>query len=74
MVKKEKGGQKERGQKTRLLILELMKANPTISRKELSEKTQISESAIQKHIAFLKEEGNIVREGGNKYGNWRVIE
>lgn len=74
VVKKEKGGQKERGQKTRLLILELMKANPTISRKELSEQTQISESAIQKHIAFLKEQGTIIREGGNKFGSWKVIE
>lgn len=74
VVKKEKGGQKERGQKTRRLILELMKDNPAISRKELSEKTQISESAIQKHIAFLKEQGNIIREGGNKFGNWKVIE
>ncbi len=46
-----------------------MKATPTISRKELSEKTQISESAIQKHIAFLKEQGTIIREGGNK---WKI--
>lgn len=74
VVRKEKGGQKESGQKTRLLILDLMRTNPNISRKELSEKLQIAESAIQKHIATLKELGLIVREGGDRYGNWKVIE
>ena len=29
---------------------------------------------IQKHIVFLKEQGIITREGGNKYGKWKVIE
>lgn len=51
-----------------------MKENSTISRKELSERLQISESAIQKHIVFLKEQGIITREGGDKYGKWKVIE
>lgn len=51
-----------------------MKENSNIPRKELPERLQVSESAIQKHIVFLKEQGIITREGGNKYGKWKVIE
>ena len=49
-----------------------MKENSNIPRKELPERLQVSESAIQKHIVFLKEQGIITREGGNKYGKWKV--
>ena len=51
-----------------------LKENSNIPRKELPERLQVSESAIQKHIVFLKEQGIITREGGNKYGKWKVIE
>ena len=75
-----KGGQKpqEGGQKkwseTALKILDLIKQNPKISRKELCESLQINPSAIQKHITKLKEQKLIERIGGAKGGEWKVNE
>ena len=51
--------------------MDLIKENPSISRKELSEKLDINPSAIQKHIQKLKSEGLIERMGGDKGGYWK---
>lgn len=75
-----KGGQKivSGGQKkwseTTLKILELIKQNPKISRKELCGELCINPSAVQKHIDKLKETKMIERLGGAKGGEWRVNE
>ena len=75
-----KGGQKtgSGGQKkwseTTLKILELIKQNPKISRKELCDELKINPSAIQKHIEKLKTANVIERIGGAKGGEWRIIE
>ena len=75
-----KGGQKTAsgGQKkwseTTLKILELIKQNPKISRKELCDELKINPSAIQKHIEKLKTANVIERIGGAKGGEWRIIE
>ena len=75
-----KGGQKtgSGGQKkwseTTLKILELIKQNPKISRKELCDELKINPSAIQKHIEKLKNAKVIERIGGAKGGEWRVNE
>jgi Fic family protein len=65
------GGQKS-GQKRWSEILDLIKENPAISRKELSEKLNINPSAIQKHIQKLKKEGFIERIGGDRGGYWKI--
>ncbi|MBR1544297.1 MAG: HTH domain-containing protein, partial [Muribaculaceae bacterium] len=44
-----------------------------ISRKELSQVLGISQSAIQKHIQKLKENGTLIRIGGAKGGWWKVV-
>ena len=67
----QKGGQKDTG-KTIDTILQLIKDNPSITRKVLSETLGISPSAIQKHIDRLKAEGIIVRNGGDRGGSWKV--
>ena len=67
----QKGGQKDTG-KTIDTILQLIKDNPSITRKVLSETLGISPSAIQKHIDRLKTEGIIVRNGGDRGGSWEV--
>ncbi len=54
-------------------ILILMKKNPKISRKELSEKFNINQSAIQRHLNKLKEIGIIKRTGPAKGGYWEII-
>ena len=68
----QKGGQKGSG-KTVDAILQLIKDNPSITRKALSEIVGIFPSAIQKHIDRLKSEGIIVRSGGDRGGYWEVI-
>ena len=67
------GGQKKWSE-TALKILELIKQNPKISRKELCEELKINPSAVQKHIEKLKEANKIERIGGAKGGEWRVNE
>jgi ATP-dependent DNA helicase RecG len=47
--------------------------NPKISRKELSKKLGINESAVQKHIESLKRKGAIERKGKTS-GVWKIIE
>ncbi|WP_282706086.1 winged helix-turn-helix domain-containing protein [Xylanibacter brevis] len=53
-------------------MLQLIKDNPSITRKVLSETLGISPSAIQKHIDRLKAEGIIVRNGGDRGGSWEI--
>lgn len=67
------GGQKKWSE-TALRILDLLKQNPKISRKELCEELKINPSAVQKHIEKLKEAKMIERIGGAKGGEWRVSE
>ena len=67
------GGQKKWSE-TALKLLDLLKQNPKISRKELCEELKINPSAVQKHIEKLKEANKIERIGGAKGGKWRVNE
>lgn len=55
-------------------ILSLMVDNPAISRRELSKKLNINQSAIQKHIEKLKKKGLLRRVGPAKGGYWEIIE
>ena len=71
--KTRKGGQK-RWSETTLKILDLIRQDPKISRKTLSEVLQINPSAVQKHIIRLKEQKLIERIGGAKGGEWKVNE
>lgn len=67
-----KGGQKN-SDSTRSRIIEAMRNKPEISRKELSAVVGISQSAIQKHIKYLKGAEVIIRVGSDRKGLWRVI-
>lgn len=71
----QKGGQKS-GQKDEAktidTILQLIKENPHITRKMLTEAIGISPSAIQKHINRLKAESIIIRRGGDRGGHWEI--
>lgn len=70
---KNKGGQK-RWSETSQKILELIKQNPQVSRKELCDNLEINPSAVQKHIEKLKAQGIIKRIGGAKGGHWEIVE
>ena len=61
-------------QKSSEIILELLKENPKLSAKKLSEKIGITSRAVEKQLASLVEKGFIKREGSPKGGHWEVIE
>jgi len=65
-----KGGQKVTAKQT--AVLDLVKRDPSISRKDLSKKLNINESAIQKHLDTLKNKMVIRRVGPDKGGHWEV--
>ncbi len=54
-------------------VLDLIRQNPFASRKELSEKLGINESAVQKHLDALKKKEAINRVGPDKGGHWEVL-
>ena len=52
-------------------ILNIIKNNPFVSRRELSTQMNVNESAIQKHLDNLKKKGFIEREGKTT-GYWKM--
>jgi ATP-dependent DNA helicase RecG len=55
-------------------ILELLKANSTLTIPELAEQLGITTRAIEKNIKKLQTTGLLSRVGGRKEGNWEVQE
>ncbi|MEY3418179.1 MAG: hypothetical protein RL060_2291, partial [Bacteroidota bacterium] len=53
-------------------ILRIIKETPSITILELSQKLQVSTSAIEKNLAKLKSNGLVVRIGSDKGGHWKV--
>jgi predicted HTH transcriptional regulator len=66
------GGQIEEPADRQIEILNIIKRNPYVSRKELSKQMNVNESAIQKHLDNLKKKGFIDREGKTK-GYWKIL-
>ena len=54
-------------------IIDLLKANPSLSAKELSQTLNIPFRSIQRYISHLKDKGAIRRNGSNKTGYWEVL-
>lgn len=52
----------------------LIKANPSISRAELSKQLMISERQVRKIIDQLRSNGTLKREGGDYNGKWLLTE
>ena len=53
-------------------ILELIKENPYIQRKELVSRLGIHESSVKRRLVSLQEKGIIRHVGPNKGGYWEV--
>ena len=69
-----KFGEKQKGsEKTSEKILSLLKENPKLSAKKLSELLGISSRAVEKQIASLEDKGLLKREGSPKGGHWEVL-
>ena len=60
-------------QKSREKILQLLKDNPNYSARKLAAVIGITPKAVEKHLAKLKAEGLIQREGPDKGGSWIVL-
>ncbi|WP_191014256.1 MarR family winged helix-turn-helix transcriptional regulator [Treponema zioleckii] len=73
--KNEKSSEKKFGdnQKSSDIILELLKENPKLSAKKLSEKIGITSRAVEKLLATLVEKGFIKREGSPEDGHWEIL-
>ena len=61
-------------QKTTQKILELIKENPHITRRELAGQIGITEDGIKYHLGKMKEKGILKRIGPDKGGYWEVVE
>ena len=59
--------------KSREKILQLLKVHPNYSARKLAEVIGITPKAIEKHLAKLKAEGLIRRDGPDKGGSWIVL-
>ncbi|MCF8367422.1 MAG: DeoR family transcriptional regulator [Bacteroidales bacterium] len=55
------------------MILELVKSDPGITMKEISEKCNVSVKTIKRDIEELRSAGKLRREGGRKKGNWVAV-
>lgn len=63
----------EKKQKSREKIIQLLRTYPDYSAKKLAEAIGITDKAIEKHLAKLKADGSIKREGPDKGGKWVVL-
>ena len=54
-------------------ILNLLKNNPYLTRKELANLLDKSESTVYRELTLLEKNGYIERIGSNKTGFWKVI-
>jgi len=57
---------------TQLLILNYIRDNNNITKKQLQEKTKKSKTTVDNTISFFREKGLIERVGSNKTGYWKV--
>ena len=57
---------------TQLMILNFIRDNNNITKKQLQEKTSKSKTTVDNTISFLREHGLIERIGSNKTGYWKV--
>ena len=55
-------------------LIELLKANPKLSRSDLATLLKLREDGVKYQIKKLKDKGIIKREGPDKGGYWEVIE
>ena len=63
---------KEKKEKSRDKILRLLHLYPKMTTKTIAEKTGISVKAVEKHLANLKRDGLLRREGSDRSGWWVV--
>jgi len=58
---------------TQEMIITLIKANPAITQKGLSDKTGLTVDGVKYHLKKLKGAGVIQRSGSTKAGRWEAL-
>ena len=66
-----KGGLKPTAKQ--IIVLNIIRENPSMSRDELAAKLEINVSAARKHLDALKQKGLLQRVGPDKGGHWEVV-
>jgi ATP-dependent DNA helicase RecG len=59
---------------TEKAVIDIIKGNPTITRKALAERLNLSEAGVRYNTDKLQTKGIMRRVGGEKAGRWEVIE
>ena len=67
------GDNEKSSEKTSEIILLMLKENPKLSAKKLSEKIGITSRAVEKQLANLVQKGLIKRIGSPKGGHWEIL-
>ena len=55
------------------LILRDLASEPTLSARRLAERLQLSQRAVEKHLAALQQQGRLLRHGSPRSGTWQVL-
>jgi Fic family protein len=55
------------------LILRDLATEPTLSARRLAERLQLSQRAVEKHLAALQQKGRLLRHGSPRAGTWQVL-
>jgi len=55
-----------------LRILSLIKMNPRINQRELSQQLDVSLPTIKRAMSDMVEKGVLERKGGKRYGHWKI--
>jgi predicted HTH transcriptional regulator len=71
-AKKQQRNNKENNKEIAEQILDLLKRDPEITMKDLSEELKVTPGKIRYYIDILKESGLLEREGSTKKGRWIV--
>lgn len=55
------------------VILRDLAIEPTLSARRLAERLQLSQRAVEKHLAALQQKGRLLRHGSPRAGSWQVL-
>ena len=55
------------------VILRDLTTEPTLSARRLAERLQLSQRAVEKHLAALQRAGRLLRHGSPRAGYWQVL-
>ena len=55
------------------VILRDLATEPTLSGRRLAERLQLSQRAVEKHLAALQQKGRLLRHGSPRAGHWQVL-